>query len=58
MQLVRKFSDSPHLRPAILQAVLEDTYIDEGGVGSNSPGDLSTLQQEIKKNPQQRGILY
>ena len=43
-------SDSPpHLRPAILQAILEDTYIDDGGVGANSPGDLSTLQLEIEK---------
>ena len=42
--------DSPlHLRPAILQAVLEDTYIDDGGVGANSPSDLSTLQQEIER---------
>ena len=39
----------PHLRPAILQAILEDTYIDDGGVGANSPGDLSTLQLEIEK---------
>ena len=39
----------PHLQLAILQAILEDTYIDDGGVGANSPGDLSTLQQEIEK---------
>jgi len=28
---------------------LEDTYIDDGGVGANYPGDLSTMQQEIEK---------
>ena len=43
-------SDSPpHLRPTILQAILEDTYIDDGGVGANTPSDLSTLQREIEK---------
>ena len=29
--------DSPaNLQPAILQAILEDTYIDDGGVGASS----------------------
>jgi len=43
-------SDSPpHLQPTILQAILEDTYIDDGGVGANTPSDLSTLQREIEK---------
>ena len=57
MQLVRKWQLSrrssrtppPHLRPAILQAVLEDTYIDDWGVGAVSPSNLSTLQQEIER---------
>ena len=57
MQLVRKLHLSkhssqippPHLQPAILQPVLEDTYIDDGGVGANSPSDLSTLHQEIER---------
>ena len=39
----------PHLQPAILRAGLEDTYIDDGGVGANSPSELSTLQQEIER---------
>ena len=33
----------PHLHHAILQAVLEDTYIDDWGVGAGSPEELSTL---------------
>ena len=56
-QLVRKLLLSrhssrippPHLQPAILQAILEDTYIDDGGVGANSPSELTTLQQEIER---------
>jgi len=28
---------------------LEDTYIDDGGVGANSPSELSTLQQETER---------
>ncbi len=38
----------PHLQPAILQAILEDTYIDDGGVGANSTNELSALQQEVE----------
>ena len=53
-----KDSLPPHLRPAILQAVLEDTYIDDGGVGADSPSDLSNTATRDRKNPQQRGILY
>jgi len=40
--------DSPtSLQPAILQAILEDTYIDDGGVGAKSVEEVSELQQEI-----------
>ena len=39
----------PNLQPAILQAILEDTYIDDGGVGANSPDTVSALQNEIGK---------
>ena len=39
----------PDLQPAILQAVLEDTYFDNGGVGASSPGEISALQDEIGK---------
>ena len=53
-QLVRRLPLSrhsswipPHLQPPILQAILEDTYIDDGGVGANSPSELTSLQQEI-----------
>ena len=28
---------------------MEDTYIDDRGVGADSPSDLSTLQQEIER---------
>ena len=42
--------DSPtDLQPAILQAVLEDTYIDNEGVGANSASEISMLQDEIGK---------
>ena len=51
LQLSRHSSQipPPYLQPAILQAVLEDTYIDDGGVCANSPSELSTLQQEIER---------
>ena len=40
--------DSPSdLQPAILQAILEDTYIDDGGVGANSTCQISSLQSKI-----------
>ena len=39
----------PPLQRAILQATLEDTYIDDGGVGAESISELSTLQDEIEK---------
>ena len=40
--------DSPtNLQPAILQAILENTYIDDDGVGASSTPELSLLQQEI-----------
>ena len=39
----------PHLQPAIRQATLEDTYIDDGGVGANSMEELTDLQDEIGK---------
>ena len=39
--------DSPAiLQPAILQAILEDTYIDKGGVGASSVPDIKLLQGE------------
>ena len=38
-----------HLQSAILQATLEDTYIDDGGVGANTMEELSVLQDEIEK---------
>ena len=38
--------DSPtDLQPAILQAVLEDTFIDKGGVGANPASEVSMLQE-------------
>ena len=37
----------PPLQLAILQATLEDTYIDDGGVEANSIKELSALQDEI-----------
>ena len=44
------FCKSPaHMQPAILQAVLEDTYIDYGGVRASSTSELSALQVEIGK---------
>ena len=51
LQLSRHSSQipPPYLQPAILQAVLEDTYIHDGGVCANSPSELSTLQQEIER---------
>ena len=40
--------DSPtNLQPAILQDKLEDTYIDNRGVGANSASEISVLQDEI-----------
>ena len=40
--------DSPtDLQPAILQAILEDTYIDKGGVGAKSTCQISALQSKI-----------
>ena len=40
--------DSPaDLQPAILLAVLEDTYIDDGGVRANSTCQISALQSKI-----------
>ena len=39
----------PPLQRAILQATLEDTYIDDGGVGAESINELSALQDEIEK---------
>ena len=42
--------DSPaDLQPAILQAVLEDTYIDDGGVRATSAYQISVLQNKIGK---------
>ena len=42
--------DSPvSLQPAILQAILEDTYIDDGGVGANSDSEIKLLKCEIDK---------
>ena len=38
----------PSLQPVILQAVLEDTYIDDRRVGAKSDVELSDLQQEIE----------
>ena len=40
--------DSPvTLQPAIIQAILEDTYIDDGGVGASSVPDIKLIQAEI-----------
>ena len=54
MQLVQRLPQSRHssknpppLHPAILQATLEDTYIDDGRVGANSVEELSALQDGI-----------
>ena len=47
----------PHLHPAILQVVLEDTYIDDGGVGASSLEELSAIQQEIEKILNKGGFL-
>ena len=48
--------DSPtDLQPAILQAVLEDTYIDDGGVRANSASEISVLQDKIGKNLRKGG---
>ena len=47
----------PHLHPAILQAVLEDTYIDDGGVGASPLEELSAIQQEIEKILNKGGFL-
>ena len=42
--------DSPvSLQPPILQAILEDTYIDDGGVGASFYSDIKLLQGEIEK---------
>ena len=64
MQLVRRLQLSRHsskipppLQPAILQAVLEDTYIDDGGVGADSLSVLSMLQQEIERILNKGGFL-
>ena len=40
---------SANLQPAILQAILEDTYIDDGGVGASSIQDIKLHQEEIEK---------
>ena len=34
------------MKPAILQAILEDTYIDKGGVGVSSLHELTLLQDK------------
>ena len=49
--VVKTFIHESHadLQLAILQAVLEDTYIDDGGVGAGSPSQISLLQSEISK---------
>ena len=39
----------PDLEPAILQAVQEDTYIDDRGVGASFSSEISALQDEIGK---------
>ena len=39
----------PDLQPAILQAILEDTYIDDEGVGANSTCQISALQSKIRR---------
>ena len=39
----------PNLQPAILQTILEDTYIDDGGIGASSIPDLELLEGEIGK---------
>ena len=42
--------DSPaNLQPAILQTILEDTYIDNRGVGASSFPNIELLQGEIEK---------
>ena len=39
----------PNLQHTILQAILEDTYIEDGGIGASSVPDLELLQGEIGK---------
>ena len=49
--------ESPaHLQPIILQAVLEDTYIDDGGVGAGSCSESKVLQVEINNILQKGGF--
>ena len=38
-----------NLQPAVLQAVLENTYIDDGDIEATSTSEISELQDEIKK---------
>jgi len=47
----------PSLQPLILQAVLEDTYIDDGGVGAQSVKELSEAQHEIESILNKGGFL-
>ena len=39
----------PQLQEAVRQALIEDTYVDDGGVGADSTNLLSQLQIEIEK---------
>ena len=49
--------ESPvHLQPAILQAVLEDSYINDGGVGAGSSSESAILQDKINKILQKGGF--
>ena len=49
--------ESPlHLQPIILQAVLEDTYIGDGGVGAVSCSESKILQVEINNILQKGGF--
>ena len=38
-----------HLQETVRQALLDDTYVDDGGVGADSPELLSELRTEIEK---------
>ena len=49
--------ESPiHLQEAIKQAVLEDMYVDDGGVGADSKEDWIVLQTEISSVLQKGGF--
>ena len=46
----------PHLQQIIKQAILEDTYVDNGGVGADSREESIVLQTEISSILQKGGF--